>query len=395
MRGLKVAGYVFLFAGGAVAGSAASIWFTQNYQIVPVEQDRATVPPAKTAIDNLGQPLAASPAAGQPNTPPPQRGEPLFSYRFQPGEELDYKLNVDVVGEGVDMGEGSSIALTIDGDMGLDTKSVDPQGNGNLRLAFDAIHMQGDFMGSPVSLSQDQHGTQYAGQGREVINTPQGLGSIQGIPQLEFFKEPIDMTVMPDGRIAKLAGGQDIGTMLAVTPSMATLQFPTEQLESGATWESDLNMPVPGFGTPVKAHIINKLEGYQMIDDRLCAIISQEFLAQQKDGTVHSPESVFGEAMDFSLGHFNLTGWNTVYFDVEAGQLVHTDMDLRLDLELSDTLKPFGDLMGLMNDLAAGDASGLDNYLDRGPEQQSQTQPEKKNLLDMGVGIQGSLSLVR
>lgn len=395
MRGWKIAGYALLFLGGTAAGAAASIWFTQNYRIVPVAEDPAASVPVGEVPVGQPQPLAASPAAGQSASPAPQRGEPLFTYRFQPGEELDYRLNVDVAGQGVDMGEGSGIALTIDGAMGLDTKSVDSQGNGDLRLAFDAIHMQGDFMGTPVNLSQDQHGTQYSGHGGEIINTPQGLGSIQGIPQLEFFKEPIDMTVQPDGRISRLSGGQDIGTMLAVTPSMATLQFPAEQLQSGATWESGLNMPVPGFGTPVKARIINTLEGYQMVDDRLCAIISQEFIAQQQDGTVHSPESVFGEAMDFSLGHFDLTGWNTVYFDVEAGQLVHTDMDLRLDLELSEALKPFGDLMGLMNDLASGDSSGLDAYLDRGPGQQRQPQPGKKNLLEMGVGIQGSLSLVR
>ncbi|MBN2307642.1 MAG: hypothetical protein JXR94_01650 [Candidatus Hydrogenedentes bacterium] len=403
-RAIVIATVALLFVLAVAGGAVLGVWFERNYRILPVSQaadparELASTPPPADAPAADGAARHAARAAPREATPAPspapaqsavapRQPEGPFAFRFTPGEHLSYQLGARVVGTGAEMQTTSGISLNIAGVLGLATESVGPAGDATMRLTFDSMDMSGTFMGTPVRLTQNRDDTYLVQGDKTDINTALGLGSIQGIPQLEFFRQPIQMEVAQNGQVRRLWGSDDIASMLAVVPAVSTLEFPSEQMAQGQQWESQIALPVPGFGTAADARLLNTLLGYQYVGDRLCAVIQQDFLAEQQNGTLDSPESALGEAMQFSMPLFELTGRNMIYFDVNAGQLVHTDMDLYLALKIGDVLgQSLQMLTTLTEQLLSGDDSGLDALLSgQAPEGDS---------LDLGVAIQGSLALL-
>ena len=377
MRAFPVLAGLLSFVVGVTAGGTAGLWVRDYHS--------GSEQPGYDAPLEVTEPVAIPERAGVA-APVQERVNP-FSYTFTPGERLAYRLETRVDGSGLDALSSVPISLDMTSDLSLATESVDAAGNALMRLTFDSVSMDGDFMESPYQLMQDGNNTFLADGGRTQIDTAQGIGSIQGIPQLEFFKEPVVMKVAPNGQVLELSGGQDLGSMLTAMPAVSALEFPDGELEQGYQWESRIKLPVPGFGTAADARIVNTLMGYQYLDDQLCAVIHQEFISHQDDGTLDSPESVLGEAMQFSLATFNLQGENVVYFDVNVGRLVFCEMDLRLDMVIGDVLgSGAGPLMELLGGLGGG-AGGLGDLL-------GGSQQEAGNLLEFGANIKGKLTLV-
>jgi hypothetical protein len=317
--------------------------------------------------------------------PPVQERLNPFSYTYTVGEKLRYRLDTRIDGSGLDSLSSMPITLDLSSNLSLTTESVDTEGNAVIRLAFDSVSMNGEFMENPYQLMQDGNDTYLSEGNRTHIDTAQNIGSIQGIPQLKFFKEPVIMTVAPNGQVLKLSGGSDLGSMLTAVPAVSALEFPDGELEQGHQWESRISLPVPAFGTAAAARIVNTLLGYQYLDDQLCAVVHQEFISHQDDGTLDSPESVFGEALQFSLATFDLRGENLVYFDVNVGRLVFCEMDLRLDMAIGGVIgDTAGQLMELLGGLGGGELGDL-----LGGAQES-----TGNLLEFGTDIRGELVLL-
>jgi hypothetical protein len=390
-----------------VAGAGGGVWFTHNFRIVPLQEtppaydtteyDGTTGVPQtgtvgstapsdttgfRAAPDQVSSTIAAVPVPGTS----PQDAVPWgpFSYRFTPGERLHYVLDADIKGSGFELGESSGIDLFMGADLSLETQSVDSWGTGELQLKFDDVDMDGVFMGSPVDFRQAGENARMRMDGQTQVDTSAGQ-SIAGIPQMEFFRDPIHMTVARDGQVKRVTGAGNIGKLLSPAPMMAPVSFPDTEIPVNTQWESDFNLPVPGLGMPAKARMLNTLKGYMTVNGRKCGVIHQEFLSAQKDGTMLSPESILGEGMQFTMPEFKVAGENMVYFDIESGHLVQADLDLEFLLELGQEFQGAMDLLGsvyeMLDELEGGKPAG------KKPEE------EESSLLKFGVSIDGSLSL--
>lgn len=381
---------IALFAGGVAGG----IWFSQNYRIVPADQagapreSRPAATPAEegwqlaeTQAQLLSAPQAGhSAAALQPNRP---KGP--FAYKFTPNEKLHYRLDANIAGEGYELLTPSGVGTQFSSDLQLVTESIDSAGNGKLRLDFNRADMNGEFMGGPFELHYGPERTYMYMSGRRLVDTAEGE-SAKGIPQLEFFQQPIRMDVAPDGTVLRVAGGAGMSQMLSPAALIAPAPFPDPEMPIGSSWDSDFTLPVPGLGTaaPAKAH--NTLTGYQNVAGRRCAVVRQDLTSAQQDGTLDSPSSILGDAMQFTMPVFELTGTNMIYFDTDSGHLVHTDMDLHFELVIGEELKPLTNLLSFYGEL-------LDEVEGQPRSQKKETEQEGP-LVDLSLDINAAMRLV-
>lgn len=373
-------------------GFCLGVWFTSNYQIVPVGDSRMdSVDPAgqfaQTATQSSGALSPTSPAEAIPeqsaSAEPAEFPEGPFKFRFVPEEVTYYRLDTTISGQGADTGMASDVYLDFDSDFSLYTKSVDNRGVADMRLLFENAALTGNFLGSPFEMGYAPDRT-FVYDGQRTYDTAQGA-DLSTVPQIKFFEEPITMRVAPNGQVLDVGGQSGMAGMLKAIPTLSRVEFPEEGVPESGQWESRIQMPVPGFGQAVDTRIVNKLIGYEYVGSRYCAVIRQEFGAAQSGGTLDSPEGAFGEAMQFSMPLFDLRGTNTVYFDVLNGQMVHTVLDLDLLMNIGSVLgESAGILSQLGQGLLGGNAEGLEDLL--GPE------PAQANLLDLSVKISGAIS---
>ncbi len=311
----------------------------------------------------------------------PATADSLFHYNFIPGQRLDYGLDATIAGTGAESMVGpGNVAMRFWSDLYVQTEGVDVGGNGNLSIGFDRVEMNGSFMDGPVNLVHSVAGTEFS-HGNDAISTAQG-DSIAGIPQLQFFNKPTKVRVSPAGEVLSVSGAPGMEKMLAPEQILTSVQFPSGDLDAGAQWESDFAMPIPGFGTPVGSKTLNVLEGFELFRGRYCGVVRQTIISEQQEGTVNSPESALGEEMNFSLPEFKLSGENLIYFDVDNGQLVEADMNLRVTMRIGQQLKPMMDALNVYGKLL--------NDMDGTKSEDG----ESESLLDMGLNIDATLVLL-
>jgi hypothetical protein len=311
----------------------------------------------------------------------PATTDSLLHYQFIAGERTYYRLQADISGAGIESLAGSGgVAMTFAGAMQVFTESVDEEGNGALDIRFDQVQMQGSFMDEPVSLSHSVAGTEYH-YGNENVSSAAG-DKVAGIPQLEFFNTPTKATVSPSGEVLRVSGAPGMDQMLSPETLVASVQFPTGDLDPGTQWTSEFGMPVPGVGEMVSSQAVNTLEGFDLFRGRYCAIIRQTLNAKQEDGQINSPQSALGEEMNFSMPAFNLSGENRIYFDVENGQLVQADLNLEFSMRIGDELKAVAETLDVYGKL-------LNELEGNKPGEKPQ-----EDLLNLGLKIAGSLSIV-
>lgn len=369
--------WALLFLLGMIIGVSAGLWYNGRRA--------ATVGPAPE-LGQAAQLPEAAPPAGQATPPaPPVSLKGPFHYAFTPEELLLYRIDTAISGQGQDAGIASDVFLNFVGDYSLFTKSVDASGTADLRLLFEDVSLQGNFMDSPFEMGFNQNRA-YFYDGRTTMDT-QTDPSVQQIPQLAFFKEPIAMRVAPTGEVLSLSGAQGISGMLTSIPAFTRIEFPDKELEQGAQWESRIQMPIPGFGAGVDTVIKNTLAGYQYVSTHNCAVIVQDFGGSQAGGVLDSPAGPMGEAMQFSMPLFDLRGQNTIYFDVATGKMVHTVIDLDLVLNIGSAL---GNIAGVFQDLSKALQEG---GLTDSPTPGEQGAPQQ-NLLDLALGIEGAITLI-
>jgi hypothetical protein len=366
------------------AGFCLGIWFSNNYQIVPVAAPGQLAQPLQ--LDGSLSPATAPVDANLPQT---ASGDPVaypegpFAFRFTPDEVTYYRLDTTISGQGADGGLASDVYLDFDSDFSLYTKSVDVRGVADLRLLFENAALSGNFLGSPFEMGYTPERT-FVYDGHQTYDSTQGA-DLSSVPQIKFFEDPITMRIAPNGQVLEVGGQSGMAGMLKAIPALSRVEFPDEGIPESGQWESQIQMPIPGFGQAVNTRIVNRLIGYEYVGNRYCAVIVQQFGAAQSGGTLDSPEGVFGEAMQFSMPLFDLTGTNTVYFDITNGQLVHTVLNLDLLMNIGSVLgESAGILSQLGQGLLGGSTEGLEDLL--GPT------PAQPNLLDLSVKITGAIS---
>lgn len=309
-----------------------------------------------------------------------------FSYRFEPGQALVYRMTAVADGLGFASGDAGAVGLTLNSDLVLYTMSVDRHGNAELLASFDNLELTGNYMGERVELYKRSGATSFSMGGHTSVDTARG-DSIEGIPQLEFYDQPIEMTISPRGEVLRVDGPKGFDQMIAPSDMISMASFPSADLEEGDRWDSEFNLPIPGFDTPPKAKAENTFLGYEYLGERYCGVIRKVLTSDQVDGTISSPSSVFGDAMGFSMPAFSVTGINMIYFDVENGQLVYSDIDLNVALEIGEVLKPAAAMLGVIGSLleeVEGGKKAPRNLID----------PDEP-LHELGIHIQATLTLMQ
>ena len=392
-----------LFGGGIGAG----IYFATNYRIIPLTSEQpvqattyaestpaeypdsmasTTEPNLETQTPSAAQ---ATVPASAPRSAKAPAGGGLFNFQFTPGETLRYALVADVGGEGAESIGSAPVDMKLTTTMNLNTKSVDRDGTGDLRLEFDNTNFDGDFMGSPYAMFLNQSEQNIEMDGKSYVNSKEGKGSVDGLPQAQYFLEPIDMRVARNGEVLSVSGGMNMESMLAALPLQATPEFPMGNLDPNTQWESTIALPIPGFAEPAQATVLNTMTGYTNVKGRRCAAIKQEIQSQQINGKLNSPAGAFGEQMGFGMPQFILDGQNMLYFDVDRGQLVRSDMDLAVKIEIGKALGQAGDAINaIISQVGSVAMEGLPEFDDMREKLES-----GESLLDMNVAVKATMEL--
>lgn len=372
---LLVAG-IILFAGGVGAG----IWFTRNYDVV--RRDAPAAGSARVDAAHGGAPDIAP--AGHAST-----GSQPFTFRFRQGERLDYTLTAAVGGMGRDTGAASPIQMKLDSAFHLATNQVANDGSAALTLAFDRAQFAGNFMGSDYAMNVGPGGSSAEMGGRSLTGGALPPGQGGGIPPLAFFNEPIHMEVAADGRVRQVTGGAASSELVRVLPAMVHMELPGGNLREGQQWQSTLELAIPGVGVPVPCDVMNTFTGYETIGGIPCAVIAQEIVSKQENGTLIMPQGAWGEAQGFTMPGFSVTGANKVYCDTNTGHVVYGNLRLDIGIDIGKTigegpstaLRAIGSALGAL----AGDL----------PEFQDLTGPGGGvDLLNLKVGVDAQISLV-
>jgi len=395
-----VAAVLLVFGGGLAFG----FWFATHYRIVPVNAPQHVAQQTQTAPEAVPAPSAqpqtesqaqsqgapafksAPPPAAQPASSPPADGP--FRFRFTPHEKTRYQLHASIKGQGLDLGDSSGVNMQMASVMKLDTQKVAPDGTASVQLHFDDTSLTGDFMNEPFSLFTGGNQAHIQSNGKTVTDTNKTPGAVQKNPQLHFLNAPINMTVSPNGQVTHLDGPEGIASALGQVPMYSDLDFPSGDLHTGQEWDSDFELPIPGFPVPARAKMHNVFKGYTNYQGKNCAIIEQQIVSQEKNGALQSG-GLNSDSSGFQMPLFKLSGGNLVYFDVDAGKLAYSKSDLKVKLELSKALGPAGEaLESLLNNMDSVLGQDLPEFQDKAKKDGQ----KKKHLLDLDLDIRSTLS---
>ncbi len=321
--------------------AAFAVWFMRTYDTPSSES--ASPLPHRAAWE--GRNTESIPAAL-----PFEVGGP-FMYRFKEGQRLGYTLDAQIGGSGIDLGETSPVAMTLNSALSLVTREVDRSGNGHLRFQFEWVRMGGDFMGESLEIEHSADRSRMAMGRRVLVDTAAG-DSIEGIPQLEFFATPIDMVVAPSGEVLHVEGPPGFDPAFGPSNVAVPVRFEESEIPLQGQWMSELQIPIPGIEETVPTRVENTMLGYETVNGRQCGVIHQRMESEAATpGTMFSPESILGSSMLFSMPEFKVSGENKVYFDVSDGNVTRADLNFSLDLDLGPQLQPVGDLFAMMGEL--------------------------------------------
>lgn len=380
----KIAALIASFAVAIAAVGAGGFYLGSHYRLVPVDSLARENAAALPTPASLGLPAPPSPTpttAAAPAALPKALGP--FSYRFTPGETLGYALEARIAGNGSerDLGLGD-IGLAMKAQFDMATTRVDPQGLADLTLRFTGVDMDGNFMGDKVTLHQgaDRASMDMPGQ-RDAQQTTQD--QLNAMPQMQFFREPIAMSIAPDGRVLSATGMPGFEKVLAPEQIVAAVGFPEQDMAPGTQWESSFNLPIPGLQEVVPARAVNTFERYMDLAGHKCAVIKQSIVSSGTNNVMSSTASALSGAMNISMPVFKLDGESYVYFDTVIGKVRQADMDLNLTMELGEEMNAVKQIIGLYGEAL--------NMLD-GKKPEATPKPQEP-LMDLGVRIQSSLTL--
>jgi hypothetical protein len=296
--------------------------------------------------------------------------------RFVPGEISAYRVDATVRGKGFEAGGFSGIESRFVSDFSLFTKEILPDKSAEMRVSFDNAQLAGSFMDVPFEMGYSPERA-YFFYGNTSMDTANGTLP-SGNQQFAFFSTPISVQVAPNGTVQKIDGPEGMASLLSAVPRLSFVEYPGETMQPGKQWESNFALPVPGFGAPVQARIVNTFYGYQVMSGRQCGVVQQTYTTEGKMPGADATNTEGG--ITLALPSFDLNGQGLVYFDITDGRLVHTALNLQLTMGLSQSL---GGLSNLLSTLT----QDINELSGDGAESQ-------QNLLDLMLTIEGAITLV-
>lgn len=91
--------------------------------------------------------------------------------------------------------------------------------------------------------------------------------------------------------------------------------------------------------------------GYEHFRGHNCGVIEQTIAAREGGGALSGAANALGDALDVSMPSLEVDGKNLMYFDIDNGKLVHTDIHLQFEIEIGEAFGPLADLIGIYSDL--------------------------------------------
>jgi hypothetical protein len=162
-------------------------------------------------------------------------------------------------------------------------------------------------------------------------------------------------------------------------------------MQPGTQWESYVNMSVPGVGAPMRVRLSNTFTGYKTIGKRLCAVIDQRVGSEPAPKQPGSPGEALGMMIGIQPPRIDLSGDNTIYFDTDNGQLVHSEMDLGMHVDMSNSLGAASKIFGNLG-------QELQDVLGDSPESGRKAEPTEgqkpEGLLNLDMRINAAISLI-
>lgn len=304
---------------------------------------------------------------------PPTKPSPVP----QQGEVLAYRLDVELEGGGTELGDPAAVYMNFGSDVTLYTETVFPDGSADLKFVFDNTIFSGTFLDSPFEMTFQES---------QPSNNANPTGPPPS-PQAEFLTTPIEMRVAANGEVISVSKPDSLKEMLGTVVAVPHVSFPEGELTEGRQWESLLKLPVPGLGDAIDTTITNTLIGVERVGRYECGVVRQQIGAARQNTRAEAPPDASGETMTLSVPLFDLSGENTVYFDLETRRLVHAVLDMQFALRIKEQLGEAGRLIEELLPTLSGEAgtSDLDSLLgeDGAPD-----------LMDLSLTIDGAFSLV-
>jgi|GEM_PF-4431334 len=213
----------------------------------------------------------------------------MLEYKFKEGDVSEYKTYIESATEMISA-EGTE---RIEAIMELDTTQkiikVNPDGTYNVEVMVTNARMKRDGEDVPI-------------------------------PNLE---QPIMMKMSKNGKVMEMRGA------MAQAGTSTHPSFPSNSVDVGDTWSGDSIIEIPGTDKKVKLHTDHKLERFETIQGRECAVIK-----------VITPDTEIPIEENITQ-IMKVTG--STYFDYKAGTLVKSiaDTNTSMTLPTGQTVKTY------------------------------------------------------
>jgi hypothetical protein len=246
-------------------------------------------------------------------------------YKYEPAQELYYNaiakfdITVDIDGAGAPFDQLEANAKLYGG-LSMLTLGTDKSGNADLRLTFKNFDLDLEILadGEPF---------------------PMPFGDMDMLGQLNG--ETMEMKVNAYGEPVGRPTGMRPGGMLDGSGMKEMFDgmlegVPRKELKVGDTWTAKESVPLgPGADalgmSGMNVSATYKVEGYKRIAGRDCMVISMKGELDSGQGNISLP-GMGGSSMNMDM---NMSMQGVVFFDIEAGCLVKTAVDVDADLSMA------------------------------------------------------------
>jgi hypothetical protein len=287
----------------------------------------------------------------------------LLHYRFQPGQELRYRLTLNadmpMTMSGITPPPGAKmpgkIPITMNGTYELveKVKSVSPEGAATVSIGMDKMDLTTTMMGMNIVARLGPDGKLETLVNGKPATNPNAPARVLPNPLVEETIDPTGKVsgVNPDSLNAmnQLFGGQNISSLFNGLPGIGGLILPAQPIKPGDTWDTkfDLTMPLPvpgpagpspGISLPMSFAIRYKL--LRVEDGR--AVIETQMTASIPPGTKMMLSGIRGAppGLSLSIQRMDESMTGTVRLPIEQGVVESGDYEAKMRVQMTIGLPP-------------------------------------------------------
>jgi len=282
------------------------------------------------------------------------RGETLLRWKFEPGQKLQYVVQVKMTQKMNAGGTPTTMTTSQIMDTSREVKSVDADGTAVVLQTIDRMRMK---MESPQGISVD-----YDSASEEE---PQGISKMMA-PMFEaMVGKPISVKMNARGEVSdvklpqgmldqmkKVPGMEKVGGMFSeenMKQMMGNMVLPEEPVAKGDKWSTEASMQIPMLG---KGQVKVEYE-YGGSETRNGKKVEKILTAMEMNIT-----GTEGQVFPIKLEGQKTTG--AIYFDAAAGRFTESEMNttMKMKVEVGERKMEIDTEMDQRMELVPDDASG-------------------------------------